>query len=492
MSIVDKIKPARIIPARAGFTPRRERRPRWGADHPRSRGVYGTTRAPTRACPGSSPLARGLPGGAAGGGLGAGIIPARAGFTPWGYLRTGRTRDHPRSRGVYGTGSAPIPARAGSSPLARGLHVTTDYRKGLIRIIPARAGFTPPPAGRPPPSAWIIPARAGFTPVGGVAHRGARDHPRSRGVYAAALSSESNGSGSSPLARGLHGNMTRMRAVTGIIPARAGFTRQEPARHHRARDHPRSRGVYGTLSGTDSGTPWIIPARAGFTIPPIRKEPLQWDHPRSRGVYAIRRGGRSAVRGSSPLARGLPGDLGGDGDEAGIIPARAGFTFAGNRPAGRSRGSSPLARGLPVAGEHEQVAVRIIPARAGFTGRHPRRRLGRPGSSPLARGLPTCTPSCTRGGPGSSPLARGLLLTLPDGGTKVGIIPARAGFTQPITEPVRDGRDHPRSRGVYCVDCVDAIRSAGSSPLARGLLPPRGTKRGQPWIIPARAGFTRR
>ena len=50
--------------------------------------------------------------------------------------------------------------------------------------------------------------------------------------------------GSSPLARGLllviHGVTTH----GGIIPARAGFTVAEANSAARARDHPRSRGVY--------------------------------------------------------------------------------------------------------------------------------------------------------------------------------------------------------------------------------------------------------
>ena len=91
----------RIIPARAGFTrpwppPRRRR-----ADHPRSRGVYSSPasmRTPTR---GSSPLARGLPCTDTNHAAGARIIPARAGFTPLLPLTGALARDHPRSRGVY-------------------------------------------------------------------------------------------------------------------------------------------------------------------------------------------------------------------------------------------------------------------------------------------------------------------------------------------------------------------------------------------------------
>ena len=75
------ILPARIIPARAGFTPHGASRSRVRGDHPRSRGVYRVYAREGVWRGGSSPLARGLRFLA---GLVAGparIIPARAGFT---------------------------------------------------------------------------------------------------------------------------------------------------------------------------------------------------------------------------------------------------------------------------------------------------------------------------------------------------------------------------------------------------------------------------
>ena len=50
---------------------------------------------------------------------------------------------------------------------------------------------------------------------------------------------------------------------------------------------------------------------------------------------------------------------------------------------------------------------------------------------------------------GSSPLARGLPVEELEGGTRFGIIPARAGFTVRRPPPEQMVRDHPRSRGVY-------------------------------------------
>ena len=214
----------------------------------------------------------------------------------------------------------------------------------------------------------IIPARAGFTSrwLGLSGQDG--DHPRSRGVYRSTGRVRACSSGSSPLARGLHGGLAGRGRRRRIIPARAGFTLRAGRRHRHARDHPRSRGVYGYPADGD------------------------W-----RG------------RGSSPLARGLrvPVVVVSQGD--GIIPARAGFTWSLWFRSFRTPGSSPLARGLRARGGRRLLAGGIIPARAGFTcdadrghvpGRdHPRSRgvyyrsspvTGpAPGSSPLARGLPT-------------------------------------------------------------------------------------------------------
>ena len=52
--------------------------------------------------------------------------------------------DHPRSRGVYKGHQGHGVVKTGSSPLARGLPADEELHETLRRIIPARAGFTPP------------------------------------------------------------------------------------------------------------------------------------------------------------------------------------------------------------------------------------------------------------------------------------------------------------------------------------------------------------
>ena len=259
----------------------------------------------------------------------------------------------------------------------------------------------------------------------------------------------------------------------------------------------------------DFWTEGIIPARAGFTRPPGPGRARPVDHPRSRGVYRAPGAPGSCIWGSSPLARGLRGGLGGHGPAPGIIPARAGFTGARRPRAGdagdhpRSRGvyagdvfyaidwegSSPLARGLHDIQEFTMIAERIIPARAGFTrgarqGRVPRR------DHPRSRGVYDALLGLRPAGAGSSPLARGLPPHCTEPAAGGGIIPARAGFTRPRPWPGTRSWDHPRSRGVYDCAWVPIAACEGSSPLARGLPALRAPGNNSPGIIPARAGFT--
>ena len=360
----------------------------------------------SRWLPGSSPLARGLRTKSRMTLNAVRIIPARAGFTPAQPERVRTVADHPRSRGVYVDVTAYSSKERGSSPLARGLLSVDLVDAGGVGIIPARAGFTD----------WR--ASSGPSPA---------DHPRSRGVYASRTGRAHSRPGSSPLARGLPLQGLIRVTLSGIIPARAGFTAVRGGCVWRWRDHPRSRGVYRSDHDTEvdeaGSSPLarglhhgrvvdvhprgIIPARAGFTgscCGTCRTSP---DHPRSRGVYLSRTGIRVSSEGSSPLARGL-----------------------------RHRTSSLVNLG------------RIIPARAGFT--RPRTRPWGPTSDhPRSRGVYGPLPSPPLAGTGSSPLARG--------------------FTSTGCGPGRPPRDHPRSRGVYTA--VQGVRTpvAGSSPLARGL-----------------------
>ena len=274
-------------------------------DHPRSRGVYIRRFWSQLERIGSSPLARGLRRRSSPGRCSGRIIPARAGFTlnrrPRGPIRG----DHPRSRGVYWASEGRPSERRGSSPLARGLHMTHRTQTHPCRIIPARAGFTVViPASDPLPS----------------------DHPRSRGVYRLVRWPAPTASGSSPLARGLPSTSRPKGDCIGIIPARAGFTPPTTRSTPWPWDHPRSRGVYRHELRRKHPLPGIIPARAGFTGWRCPRRTASGDHPRSRGVYTSVAPLGAATTGSSPLARGLPMRWPAIKRDQRIIPARAGFT----------------------------------------------------------------------------------------------------------------------------------------------------------------------
>ena len=136
-------------------------------------------------------------------------------------------------------------------------------------------------------------------------------------------------------------------------------------------------------------------------------------------------------------------------------------------------------------------AIGIIPARAGFTlDERPHRVPGE--DHPRSRGVYGRGRADSGRAGGSSPLARGLLSNHIPSFSGRWIIPARAGFTRRRAGTKPGRRDHPRSRGVYHALHVKDVNGDGSSPLARGLLVLSRDDSGEPGIIPARAGFTAR
>ena len=213
--------------------------------------------------------------------------------------------------------------------------------------------------------------------------------------------------GSSPLARGTHRLVSRLRAHLGLIPARAGNTASSGAGGAALRAHPRSRGEHlgdkevaplhlglsplarGTLSDLMEKPAWtgLIPARAGNTHRRMRGATRLWAHPRSRGEHSPKTAREVERQGSSPLARGTPNAESVTRTFEGLIPARAGntitndiwhyFQWAHPRSRGehhlpygryaRILGSSPLARGTHSSVEDPAGAGGLIPARAGNT-----------------------------------------------------------------------------------------------------------------------------
>ena len=233
------------------------------------------------------------------------------------------------------------------------------------------------------------------------------DHPRSRGVYLPLPDHLQAADGSSPLARGLPKITGELLADTRIIPARAGFTVVIHGAGWGARDHPRSRGVY-TISMTWMiCAPGSSPLARGLPNATTSRSGRSKDHPRSRGVYITGHFRFGSELGSSPLARGLHAMTDSWPEITRIIPARAGFTCAYTPETMAGVGSSPLARGLRRLERRPQRGSRIIPARAGFTPCFAGRLRPRQ-DHPRLRGVYTSIGSTGPPKGGSSPLARGL------------------------------------------------------------------------------------
>ena len=337
------------------------------------------------------------------------------------------------------------------------------------------------------------------------------------------------GKGSSPLARGTQQRSCLKKTPFGLIPARAGNTRFVVTLSTCWWAHPRSRGEHlntGTTTQSQLGssplargtltyryvlTPQVglIPARAGNTAQAGRHVRCLWAHPRSRGEHTSTQHHLDHLVGSSPLARGTPGDRVITGITAGLIPARAGNTsypslpypLPGAHPRSRgehmvsvteglpSAGSSPLARGTPLREGNLNRMSGLIPARAGNTNDRPRAVRDRR-AHPRSRGEHQQARKMVFTSAGSSPLARGTPGQPARPPPGWGLIPARAGNTYSSREsPLRYGA-HPRSRGEH-TEVEDARkRKPGSSPLARGTLGDASWLKSLHGLIPARAGNT--
>ena len=377
----------RFIPARAGNTFRAHAARAQGTVHPRSRGEHPPPTRNTSCESGSSPLARGTPVVALGDGGEHRFIPARAGNTSTKTLLPAIPAVHPRSRGEHTRRASPSSSRTGSSPLARGTLPAHRREPVPDRFIPARAGNT----------IWKAMMRTPSTV-----------HPRSRGEHRRCQHSAVSCSGSSPLARGTLIKRATVSDIARFIPARAGNTVRAPPANSDQAVHPRSRGEHsrseagrrapdgssplarGTrdFATADLGERRFIPARAGNTPSASRRGATASVHPRSRGEHPVSRASCLRFGGSSPLARGTPGETMMKTKALRFIPARAGNTRG--RPGSasgppvhpRSRGehhpepwnhlpflgSSPLARGTRLPLHRPREPQRFIPARAGNTG----------------------------------------------------------------------------------------------------------------------------
>ena len=249
---------------------------------------------------------------------------------------------------------------------------------------------------------------------------------------------------------------------------------------------PRGRGA---LDRDDPGVALegLIPARAGSTRQPNRGDTSGRAHPRAGGEH-LEDGVLSLLgEGSSPRGRGAPPPEQPTTAGRGLIPARAGSTQAYSPPLRQYRahpraggehplvvsavqlrqGSSPRGRGArPVSGL-KMMSGGLIPARAGSTpGKGPLRRTRR--AHPRAGGEHTLDVSEARRRGGSSPRGRGARAAWTVGDVHGGLIPARAGSTRP-SPPTRPWtRAHPRAGGEHTSGPLLVPLHMGSSPRGRG------------------------
>ena len=257
-----------LIPARAGKTAVAAIRADATPAHPRAGGENVVSATLPVGSPGSSPRGRGKRTLGSGAGFSLRLIPARAGKTPRPSPEPSTPRAHPRAGGENGMMvEAPKPG-AGSSPRGRGKLRRCTGRARRLRLIPARAGKTPSALGSPQPppahpraggenvAAWteqdradgssprgrgkptisvfwvplygLIPARAGKTYPRNSGHRRSRAHPRAGGENKLAMNVSHSSQGSSPRGRGKPRPRGWGKSPFRLIPARAGKTSRPP------------------------------------------------------------------------------------------------------------------------------------------------------------------------------------------------------------------------------------------------------------------------
>ena len=131
-----------LIPAHAGKTNPLGPRHSLRRAHPRSRGENTLIRADDKKFEGSSPLTRGKPRAVRRAGRQRGLIPAHAGKTSYRMRRPLLTAAHPRSRGENDALPGCTSGWEGSSPLTRGKRGDAQEKVLGRGLIPAHAGKT--------------------------------------------------------------------------------------------------------------------------------------------------------------------------------------------------------------------------------------------------------------------------------------------------------------------------------------------------------------
>ena len=234
-----------------------------------------------------------------------GLIPARAGKTRTRTSSICPSRAHPRAGGENAIIFPIVSAASGSSPRGRGKLLPVREGAAVGRLIPARAGKTPPPRPpRPPPAA----------------------HPRAGGENSGLVGASLCEWGSSPRGRGKQPRLGLIPVDMRLIPARAGKTFARSIRSTSLRAHPRAGGenvVLRQLSGVQAGSSPRGRGKQGDSLAAWRRSMA---HPRAGGENLPSRQASRLICGSSPRGRGKPTPDPSRVCVGGLIPARAGKT----------------------------------------------------------------------------------------------------------------------------------------------------------------------
>ena len=170
----------------------------------------------------------------------------------------------------------------------------------------------------------IIPAHAGLTYTVFMLSVYSQDHPRACGAHTWSADDWRWRSGSSPRMRGSLNKARLGHALSGIIPAHAGLTRNSSCRRGHRWDHPRACGAHGSIADyfyySMGSSPrirgslfgfydfkfhdGIIPAHAGLTQPFSKTHRPNRDHPRACGAHISATYLPHPSPGSSPRMRG--------------------------------------------------------------------------------------------------------------------------------------------------------------------------------------------
>ena len=375
----------------------------------------------------------------------------------------------------------------GSPPHMRGMPARTAFFCSSIGSPPAYAGKKRPAPGRKPVAAEhpahagncpvlrnpgrnaaprITPARAGKRRPSHVYSQPFWDHPclcREKICYEAP---EDEKNGSPPRMRGKAVHKGLYRPALRITPACAGKSSIVPSSVLRRRDHPRLCGEKVGLTGT--------PAPNGGSPPPVRGK----DHLHSRlaqagGItpaYAGKSSARSRRRASSTDHPRLCGEKSKFGT----------CTF-------NVIGSPPPVRGKALRAEQQAGKGGITPACAGKRlpiRRAKRRRRDHPRlCGEKCAGL--AHPGLQEGSP---PPVRGKGRGRRGGQRGLGITPACAGKSLPLSHMRSVAEDHPRVCGEKLHRCRRSSRPEGSPPRVRGKGPPSPSPHNAHRITPACAG----